>query len=132
MNLTLDHRTRPWHEANRSHSATGRLRCLPLLIAVFLSLVCRPTAAAVEFGEPVPGRRVYDQSGLLTTAETERLEESAAALTAAGAPTIVYLRIQPSDAAATIDDAAELMEDWVVASAPGAKDGIVLFVNVEP
>jgi uncharacterized protein (TIGR04222 family) len=108
-------------------------RVLLLVAALALAgLIAPSVAVAQEFGEPTPGRRVYDEAGVLTTAEVERLEEAAANVTAAGAPTIVYVRSQEADAEETVQDAADLMEAWAVESNLGAKDGLVLFLNVDP
>src|SRR5688500_650927 len=104
-------------------------------LAVLVVLAAAPwqtTIAAEDFGQPEPGRRVYDRAGILTTAEVERLEERATTTTATGAPTIVYLRRQDADAEETVVDAAELMEAWAVESAPGANDGLVLVLNIDP
>jgi uncharacterized membrane protein YgcG len=111
------------------------LATLAAALLVVLTLVAggrSPATAAEDFGAPEPGRHVYDLAGLLTTTEQERIEEAAAAVAAAGAPTIVYIRVQEADADETVGDAAELMDAWDVESAPEAKDGLVVFVNVDP
>jgi hypothetical protein len=84
-----------------------------------------------EVGEPVPGKRVYDQADLLSPAEEADLERRADAVARASAPTIVFLRRDDgsSDYAATEDDARVLMNAWDVESAEGAKDGPVVLVH---
>ena len=104
-----------------------------LLVAFLAFLVaCSSGNAADDFGEPVAGQRVYDRSGTLTANEIRDLEDRAAAVTQAGAPTIVYLRAHDADEDETQEDARDLMAAWGVESAPGARDGFVVFLNLDP
>jgi uncharacterized membrane protein YgcG len=81
---------------------------------------------------PVAGQRVYDCAHLLTTEETADLEQQAAAVAQAGAPTIVYLQVRTATAAQTLQDAIDLMNRWNVESKPDAHDGFVMFFNLQP
>jgi hypothetical protein len=50
----------------------------------------------------------------------------------AGAPTVVYLRWKATDQATTRQDARDPMDSWRVESARGARDGLVVFANLNP
>jgi uncharacterized membrane protein YgcG len=96
-------------------------------------LIAAPAGLAAEdFGQPEAGRYVYDRAGLLNADEVRDLERRAAAVAQAGAPPIVYLRSQDADEDETIKDAQELMDAWDVQSANGARDGVVIFLNLDP
>lgn len=111
----------------------GRLALGALaLFLVLFATVYSSGRAAENFGTPEAGRRIYDQSGTLSAAEVRELESRAAAVAQAGAPVIVYLRAQDADYDDTERDARELMEAWDVQSAPDARDGVVLFLNLQP
>ena len=97
-----------------------------------LAALPAPAAAIQDFGARTAGQHVYDRSGTLTSAQVSDLEARATELDRAGAPAIVYLRLQASDQAATRRDAGELMDAWQVESRPGARDGLVAFVNLSP
>lgn len=113
-----------------------RMATLPIvafLLALSVSVLGAAHARGAEnFGQPEVGRYIYDQSGLLTAAEVRDLETRAAAVVRAGAPTIVYIRSQDADEDATLADAQELMDAWNVQSASGARDGVVVFLNLDP
>jgi len=101
-------------------------------MAMALGIVAPRGVSAQEFRTPESGRRVYDEAGIFTPTEVQYLEEAAARVAAAGAPTVVYIRADDREGGETEQDAADLMEDWSVESAPGAKDGLVLFFNTDP
>jgi len=84
------------------------------------------------FGTRQPDRHVYDNASVLASADLENLERQAAGMTMAGAPTVVYLRIKAANSDATRQDARDLMDAWQVESAPDAKDGLVLLLNLKP
>jgi uncharacterized membrane protein YgcG len=104
---------------------------LLLTLALVVSGV-QHVGAADDFGAQEPGRHVYDRAGLLTDAEVRDLETRAAAVERAGAPVVVYLRAQKANSDETSKDARELMDAWDVQSAPNARDGIVIFLNLKP
>lgn len=109
------------------------LPIVALIIAFAVSLLgAASVRGAADFGQPQAGRAVYDQAGLLTPGELSDLELRAAAVTRAGAPTMVYIRANDADEDETLEDARELMDAWNVQSASGARDGVVIFLNVEP
>jgi uncharacterized membrane protein YgcG len=124
---------------------TNRRRgCWAALLALLLFVVAAglssgplihvPTAsAAAKDGclGPVAGQRVYDCAQLLTTAETADLEQQAAAVERAGAPTVVYLQVRTATAEETLQDAIDLMNRWNVESHAGAHDGFVMFFNLQ-
>lgn len=121
----------------KTGSARSQFRIVALtlalaLIAIFTSGYTRNTGAAEDFGPREANRRVYDRAGLLTTGEARDLEARALAAERAGAPTIVYLRAKKADQDDTRGDARALMDAWEVQSAPGARDGVVIFLNLKP
>lgn len=83
-------------------------------------------------GGPTPGTAVYDTAGVLTGAQRRTLEAQAAAVRQAGAAVVVYLRAHAATQAQTQQDAADLMNAWNVETAKGARDGVVLFFNLQP
>ncbi|HEU5422012.1 MAG TPA: TPM domain-containing protein [Nitrolancea sp.] len=103
-----------------------------LLILLFLLFLGLPpgSRAAGSYGTPVPGRHIYDLTGLLTPAQVRDLEQRAALVEQAGAPTIVYVRAEDVSYDATATDSQALMDAWDVESAPGAHDGLVIFLNL--
>jgi hypothetical protein len=50
----------------------------------------------------------------------------------AGAPTVVYLRSRAADNQAARREARDLMDAWTVESARGARDGLVVMVDLRP
>ncbi len=81
---------------------------------------------------PVAGRHIYDCAHLLTSSEVALLEEKAAAVDRAGAPTVVYLQVRNATAKQALQDAIDLMNRWSVESSPGARDGFVMFFDLKP
>ena len=123
--------TRPTEMKKKPISAIVRLLFVALF-AVGVALLASPTHAAEDFGTRDAGRHVYDRAGVLSATEVSDLEARATASERAGAPTIVYLRVAKADQNDTSKDARELMDAWDVQSAPEAKDGIVIFLNLNP
>lgn len=111
-----------------------RMRRLVASLAVLLPLLVFITAnvAAQDFGEPEPGRHVYDRAGVLSSSEIADLEQRALAVEQAGAPVVVYLRARDATFEDTVNDARALMDDWDIQSTPGARDGLVILFNLEP
>lgn len=110
-----------------------RLRWLVATVAALLSLlVVAGVAAQPDFGLPVPGQRVYDRTGVLTAEQVASLEQKAAAVEAAGAPAFVYLQPKDTDYDQTVEDARDLMDAWDIQSVPDARDGVVIFFNLQP
>jgi len=103
-----------------------------LAILMALLVVVAAGAAAQDFGEPEPGRHVYDRAGVLSPSEIADLEQRALAVEQAGAPVVIYLRAQDASFDDTVADARQLMDAWDIQSAPGARDGVVFFFNLEP
>ncbi len=109
------------------------LRWIAAPIAALLSLLLVVgVAAQSDFGLPVPGQRVYDRAGVLTAEQVAALEQKAAAVEAAGAPAFVYLQPRDTDYDETVEDARDLMDAWDIQSAPDARDGVVIFFNLQP
>jgi uncharacterized membrane protein YgcG len=102
------------------------------LFAVALAAIFVPTTHASALAGPEPGKHVYDLTGLLTSAEIADLETHAKTVEQAGAPTIVYLQAKDATYDQTHQDAGNLMNDWNVESATGARDGFVMFLNLIP
>src|SRR5215831_16010476 len=107
-----------------------RLAILPMLMVLLMAATT--VFAADDFGTPIPGQHVYDRAGVLTPAETQALERRAADLIASGTPVVVYLRAQDASQTQTRNDASDLMDAWNVQSAPDARDGLVIFLNLRP
>ncbi len=109
---------------------------IAVALSVGLGLVLTIPALALAddgFGTRQVDRHVYDNASVLAAAHIAHLESQAAAsMDKAGAPTIVYLRVKAAGTATTQQDARDLMDEWQVESAPGAKDGLVLLLNLGP
>nr|MBA2754362.1 DUF2207 domain-containing protein [Chloroflexia bacterium] len=112
---------------------------LPRLAAAVASLVMLSLAGAwlvagrgesESYGQRQPGQRVYDLAGALGPSEVRLLEREAADLERGGVPVVVYIRAEDADPGATRKDARDLMRAWEIESAPGAADGLVVFMNV--
>jgi uncharacterized membrane protein YgcG len=106
-----------------------------LLLAAGMSPLPRGSVSAAPEAScagPVVGQRIYDCAGVLTASEIAYLETQAAAVERAGAPTVVYLQVHAATAPETLQDAIDLMNRWNVESHPGARDGFVMFFNVQP
>lgn len=120
--------TRRWR-ADRAAAAGLVL----LVVLAFLTLLLPQVARAAEFPPPpTDGSHIADYAGVLTGAERADLEARAAALTQAGAPVIVFLQAKDASFSTTEDDARTLMDEWDVQSASGARDGIVIMLNLDP
>jgi hypothetical protein len=102
-----------------------------LAVIAFLSFALA-THAAISIAGPEPGKRVYDTAGILSPSEIKDLETHAQALTNAGAPCIVYVQARNATRDETRQDAQNLMTAWNVESKPGARDGFVMYFNLEP
>ncbi|HLI52489.1 MAG TPA: TPM domain-containing protein, partial [Thermomicrobiaceae bacterium] len=104
-----------------------------LAAALILALLAvLPAASASSFGTEIAGKAVYDSAGVLSPAQRSELETEANQLRQAGTPAIIYIRAESRSSGQTMDDAKSLMASWNVESAPGAKDGFVVFINLEP
>lgn len=127
-------------------SARGAALCAALLLAVALVITlgaaATPTARAAAEVPAVTtlpvcqtytlSRHIYDCAGLLTTGEVGALEAKAQAVQRAGAPVVVFLQAKDASYNQTLQDAADLMARWDVESQPGAKDGLVILLNLKP
>lgn len=89
-------------------------------------------AAPPTCGPYTQSQHIYDCAGLLTTAEISALEAKAQAVRAAGAPVVVYLQAKDATYDQTLKDAADLMARWDIESSAGAKDGLVILLNLKP
>jgi uncharacterized membrane protein YgcG len=108
-----------------------------LILALAFALgVHTPTPAYAAASDgclgPVKGQHIYDCAHLLTPSEMTTLEADAAAVDSAGAPTVVYLQVRDATAQQTWQDAVDLMNRWGVESSPGAHDGFVMFLDLQP
>ncbi len=105
---------------------------IALLVTLLPLLVYHTSSAIEDFGIPQPGRHLYDRARVLTPDQQRDLEARAAAIHQAGTPIVIYLRIQDASFEKTVADARALMDAWDIQSAPGARDGVVLFFNLTP
>src|SRR5690606_30765103 len=108
-------------------------RVVAAVFLVLTALVATGLAvSANNFGTPEQDRKVYDRAGLLTAEEMANLEQLAADVEAAGAPVVAFLRAEDSNFDDTLQDGRDLMDAWDVQSAPDARDGVVIFMNLDP
>lgn len=107
---------------------------LGLAIVLGVALVLPRSGAApapVDFGTRVPGQRIYDRTGLLSSADLMSVDRRAATIERAGIPVVVFVRPAGPGSDKTRDDASALMRSWGVETRPGAADGLVLFLDVD-
>ncbi|HEV2236658.1 MAG TPA: TPM domain-containing protein [Ktedonobacterales bacterium] len=132
--MSPHHSSRARHRAGRWWPAvTAMLATLMAFAALVFGVTGTAIAApAADCAGPVAGRHIYDCAGLLTPAEITTLEGRAAAVERAGAPAVVYLQAKDATAAQTYQDAGDLMNRWNIQSAPDARDGFVMFLNLQP
>lgn len=119
-------------------SATGRTRLAAsgigivlVAVAVLVAVGRNDAPAPADFGNRVPGQRIYDQTGLLSSTDLVSLDRRAASIEQSGVPVVVYIRPTGSDASDTESDARALMQSWDVESVPGAADGLVLLLDID-
>ncbi|MGZ6306270.1 MAG: DUF2207 family protein, partial [Ktedonobacterales bacterium] len=119
-----------------AHRAVWAVALLPLILLLALALGSpRQVGASAEQGGcagPVAGQHIYDCAHLLSPDEISMLEVQAAAVDRAGAPTVVYLQARNATAQQALQDAIDLMNRWGVESRPGARDGFVMFFDLQP
>lgn len=135
-----DHLIPSWRERARRWGYVALIALIALIAlaaSAALSLGAAPAFAqaaplATCPDRPVTGQRVYDCAGLLTSGEIKNLEARALAVQQAGAPVIVYLQVKDTTYDQTLSDAASLMARWDVESKAGAKDGLVILLNLKP
>lgn len=109
---------------------------VPLTIVILMLMMILGSMgaaiAAPDYGQRIAGQHVYDRAGVLTAEEKADLERRAGEVERAGAPVVVYLQARKANYQQTEQDAADLMEVWDIQSAPGAHDGLVIFLNLDP
>jgi uncharacterized membrane protein YgcG len=111
---------------------------VPLIVALSAGLApallasAAPMAPADGCTGPIVGQHIYDCAHLLTPSEVAMLETRATEVDRAGAPTVVYLQARDATAQQTLQDAIDLMNRWHVESRPGARDGFVMFFDLQP
>jgi uncharacterized protein (TIGR04222 family) len=108
---------------------TGMASVLAVIAVLSFALTAH---AAFSITGPEPGKRVYDTAGVLSPSEIKDLETHAQALTSAGTPCIVYLQARNATRDETRQDAQNLMTSWDIESKPGARDGFVMYFNLQP
>ncbi|MBA3823188.1 MAG: DUF2207 domain-containing protein [Ktedonobacterales bacterium] len=105
---------------------------LAIICVGIMLLVACGSATPQHFAAYLPSQHIYDQAHVLTATETAQLEQQTVMVQDAGAPTVVYLRVKAASQETTIQDAADLMNAWQLESRPGAKDGLVILLNLTP
>ncbi len=105
-----------------------------MMLAGALAITAAPARAATPStcAGRVTGQDIYDCAGILSASDIALLDTHAKAVEQAGAPVVVYLQVKDADNDQTYDDAGSLMERWNVESQPGAHDGLVIFLNLQP
>ncbi len=117
----------------RRMQRTSRALISLLLLTILVALsLANTSAAAPSYGQPVVGQHIYDTANVLTPAQIDTLEQHARQVVAAGAPVVVYLQAKSASYDQTEQDAKDLMDQWDVESTSGAKDGLVIFLNLKP
>jgi uncharacterized membrane protein YgcG len=107
------------------------LRYIAALLAAIFVLTSFPVASLqAQDGANLSG--LYDDADVFSDDETAEIEAAIDRVESAGAPTVVYLRLLHTEDDQAIEDAQRLMEEWDVQSSPDARDGVVLFFNLEP
>jgi uncharacterized protein (TIGR04222 family) len=109
-------------------------RSFRFLAVVIVALLAASTfaAPALAFNDPYPGTRVADAADALSDQEIERIDRAIQAVGQAGAVAAVYLQLRDATVSETVDDGRALMEEWNLQSTPDARDGVVIFLNLEP
>jgi uncharacterized membrane protein YgcG len=100
------------------------------LMAIVLVLSLAFPILAAQTASNATG--LYDDAGVLTDDETAEIEAAIDRVEDAGAPTVVYLRLLHTEDDQAVEDAQRLMEEWDVQSSEDARDGVVIFFNLEP
>ncbi len=120
----------------RRWRGVAALALLAATTLVFGVLTTSPVGIAAGLratdGRPTPGQHIYDTTGLLTADEIAMLEQHASAVEAAGAPCVVYLQAKNATQDQAYQDAADLMNRWDIESTPGAHDGFVMLLDLQP
>ncbi len=129
--LKLPGRMAPRRWPGRTGPIASGLGLVLVLGTVLILVVRNDDAAPADFGSRVPGQRIYDQTGLLTSSDLMTLDRRAAAIERSGVPVVVYVRPAGPDVIDTRSDARALMRSWDVESGPGAADGLVLLLDVD-
>ena len=75
---------------------------------------------------------LHDTAGVFSDQERREIEDAIRDVEAAGAPTVVYLRLLHTVSDRAVEHGQRLMEAWEIESEPGARDGVVIFFNLEP
>jgi uncharacterized membrane protein YgcG len=110
---------------------------LPLLLLLLVAVLMPAPVAAQDSPGPRPAETPYfhDAHGLFDDKQLATLERDGELLQSSGIPTLVYVR-NSDEAQASIDAsqafADELRQDWGIASAPDADDGLVLLFSWVP
>lgn len=114
-----------------AHSRTSRSRLVPLPLLILL-LLGIGTISAFAFEDPPREPGLHDDAGVFNAQERSEIEQAIGQVEETGAPTVVYLRLLHTVSDRAIGDGQRLMEAWELESAPGARDGVVMFFNLEP
>jgi uncharacterized membrane protein YgcG len=126
------------HLTKRCRLAAWALALLPLILALLAGTTSTARASALATtttsdgcAGPVAEQHIYDCAHLLSPSEISMLEARAAEVERAGAPTVVYLQVRDATANQALQDAIDLMNRWKVESQPGARDGFVMFFDLQ-
>jgi uncharacterized membrane protein YgcG len=103
-----------------------------VLIVALLSVAASLPIGAIAAGDTDGISGLYDEAGKFDESERAAIEEAIDDVVAAGAPTVVYLQLLHTDDDRAVQYGQELMEDWDIESSPGARDGVVIFFNLDP
>ena len=121
---------------SRSSSSVRPLVRL-LVLGVLVALVGLSGGPALaQDAEPFPGleagRHVYDETGSLTPVQVADLERRTAAVRAAGADVVVWVRALDADTEETFDQVEELQQTWVRRTGADQDTAAAVLVNRNP
>jgi uncharacterized membrane protein YgcG len=100
------------------------------LIFGLLTAILAVGVSAFENEQRSPG--LHDDAGVFSAQQRAEIEAAIARVEATGAPVVVYLRLLHTVTDQAVGDGQRLMDAWSVESTPGARDGVVMFFNLNP
>lgn len=108
-----------------------------MAVGVLVALAWLPGGPALaqdtgSFDGLEAGRHVYDETGSLAPAQVAELETRTAAVRAAGADVVVWVRALDADPDETFDQVEELQQAWVQRTGADQDTAAAILVNRDP